>query len=670
MDENYTFISYSHADKVRVEALLHLLKKKEKPFWYDHYIPDATNWKEIIDEKFNKSSNFVLFLSNGIEQRYEIIRELKMAINRYNETDGKYKIYVVLLEFVSIKKIFEKETAILDFLQKTQYISLPKFGGITMDFLDHFINSEIWVDNHNTVKNSILQTYDTVELNSGYIYKKAKPEIKKYDDISFYALKTGETDPNTVYPLYMDNQWCPHEYYSYRQFKKYGFSDTTLKKDRQKRQECEIYRALLHNWQILVNRASIFNTDFFVNWYTDEKYKKSFTELLSNGSFVVYLMNENSPIQETKFHVPKVNMDKWKEICRKNKIYCIKMNWIDDTANRNSIENLLSKPFYQILETMADDKSKLNLFYKIFDINDDKDRKIFRNKWKIIRSRVLKENDEKINGFTREKFYKEFLISQPEIEDNITNCLLNYRKRFVRELKQIVDYYYTVNLPRALRVQPTVNYDDRLFSLNQDYQIRSNTHRVITNDEIFASILTFETEFLNRKTYISQSNAINPDIINDIRKLSEWRRYLEAVDNGRKRANLNEIDFFDLESVWTRYNELIDECKKLYKQLQWEETDGAVSVIYHIGTYKMAVVYRSNPKQIAVYKDKDETVSENAYEILSLDYICGDISKIDFRNNPFYTSLKLFVGVLADTGYNVYKNIISALKILGGQIEE
>ena len=80
--EPYAFISYSHADRLKVERLLRMLSKENKRFWYDAGIRCSDEWEAKINERLQSSAIFILFLSNGVEQRSEVIRELRLQVSQ------------------------------------------------------------------------------------------------------------------------------------------------------------------------------------------------------------------------------------------------------------------------------------------------------------------------------------------------------------------------------------------------------------------------------------------------------------------------------------------------------------------------------------------------------------------------------------------------------------
>lgn len=669
----YAFISYSHADNTKVFRLLRILEENGKLFWYDHGINVSDDWCETINHYFDHSSKFILFLSNGVEQRPEVIREIKMAIEKNKETNGSYRIYAILLERIPISYIFRDEQEILEFMYKIQYISLEKYGGITVKFIEDFVGDVIWPEDSGKGGQGVVGTlasYEDVETDSTYIYPQAAPLLYESDEVTFYTVKIGETDPNTKYPICIDNQWCPIDYYENPVFRENGFKDENLKKNRNMYQRNEMYRALIHDWQVLINRASVFNTEALIEWYTKDEYYDSFCELLENGSFVIYLMTEKTPMERPRFDVPEKTMEKWIKLCKEHKTFCIKMNWDDENSNKYDVEVGLYTPFKEMLLTTADNQNRLSLFCRAMNITGEDKKSGFRNRWKTIQSRVIDINSAEIKGYARQQFYEDFLVRESDSEEerdgsNVTDCLLDYDKEFVCELKQIIDFCYMMNLPNALHIQPMIDFDNKLSEYNLFEKRAFEHYRQISVEEVYCSVLQFNPTFLDANDmYVADKKCMDLNIVNKIRKFIEWRSYIEASDAGIKRANLNEIDFFDVRNIWGKYKVFIDKCQENFKEFEWRKERGTLSVIYRIGGSELISIYRAGmtPQENVIDIIKrmaSEDGSSNAREILTVEYVCGDIARM--KEDCLLTKETLFQGLLNDKNQDAFQRIDAAL---------
>lgn len=669
--EPFAFISYSHADKIAVEKILRLIHQQEKRFWYDDGIAYGEEWEKVINERLESSSIFILFMTNGIEQRPEIIREIRMAIRKRNE-DTNYKIFVVMLERVPVSYLFNRSgyEDLYELFSSVQYLSVADTHGVTISFLNLLMSSNIWKycstdEELKKIENGAsevhLSSLSDISFNSDYIFPYALPTIRKKDGITFYSLNIGETDPNAVYPICMDNQWVPSDYFDNSEFRDKGFNALNIEAEKNRKQQYEIISALLHNWQVLINRASIFNSAALSDWYFGcETEYEAFCELLRNGSFVIYLMKEKSPIEKPAFDVAEKQFQRWREICLKNKVYCIRMSWEDiddgDEANRLEIERKISMRMMQLLLTTANDRNRLETFRRAMQISDEQ-ADAFTALWRKIRGITL-ANDDYIQGsYARNNIYKDFLIKNGT---SVPDCILDYKRPFVRELKQIIDFNYMINLPAALHINPVSSYEERLWDYLMSERRSTQKMRMISADELYCSVITFIPSFLTTIPFSEIAN-INLSETAKIRKLPEWKAYLESLDVSRKRANLNEIDFHDVEVVWKRFRQLMIACSRHLTKLHIREMSGSLSIIYYLGTARLITVYHQDSDIIQIKKANESDLSDNLRENVAIDFVCGDILKYSDVTNCFLEKLRLFEGILLQSGRMTYQKLLDAL---------
>ncbi len=674
--EPYVFISYSHADRSRVKSLLGFLYQNGVRFWYDEGIYMGEEWREKIDGRLRDSKSFVLFMSNGVEQRPEVIRELKMAMKKRDADPEHYKILIVLLEYVAISHLFKNEPEIIALFEKLQYLSLPKYGGITTPFLRAFFNRHVFPDYLKDPQRSTgsllqkklagldgdtsLDNYNSLYDDNTYIYPLARPALCKVNDISFHAVRMGETDPNTVYPLCMDNQWCPPEVFSEPSFKAKGLLAEDIAQKRNHIQRLEIFRALLHNWQLLINRASVFNTEAYTRLYTSPDEKEAFGELLDNGSLVIYLMYEYDPCQIPEFGV-KPEMKLWREFCRKHTPYCIKFDWEDADNEELERSKKLSTRFRELLLTTADDPFRIEILCDAMDIPADQ-RDAFRLVWQDIRKQVIQCNENvpinKISDYKRQRFYEQYIVKDGT---PVPECIVDYDKPFSVELKQIVDFVYAINLPLALGVQPMINYDNPLRKYLFLERRGNEQLRVLSVDELYCSVISFMPDFIRQDMFVADAPTLDLDKVNRIRKLPEWHSYMEAVDAGRKRSGLNEIDFSDVAAVWTRYRALTEQCSRLFPEMNWRQTSGSVSFIYHFGEYMLICVYDAAANKLRIRRNTDNILSSRARENMTIDFVCGNIFETNIKENCFLIEQRLFDGLMLEQSGIAYEKILQAL---------
>ena len=384
-NEPYIFISYSHSDRLSVEYILGYMIRAGIRFWYDNAIEPGDDWKKTIDERLENSSRFLLFLSNVAHHRDEVIRELRYAAKK-NRENPSYKIIVVVLEYVPINYIFGNDSELSEVFSRLQYLSVPKYGGITFEFLNVFLSRSLWSEDFRNLTQqqnnsfmlrmgasdtqSLIDDRDDVMKINNYIYSYARPDECEINGIHFHKVKIGETDKNAVYPMCMDNQWCPPELISDENYVKYGFSSDIIRAKREIAQLNEIYRALLHNWQLIINRASVFNTDALISLYTDKgETGRAFCELMENGSIVVFLFREDSPVD----NLPEFDYDEsahsvWKRLCSEHSFYFIRLDWNSSENNKSETDIRLAAQFRNMLMCVADDANRLKMLCDVLNI--------------------------------------------------------------------------------------------------------------------------------------------------------------------------------------------------------------------------------------------------------------------------------------------------------------
>ena len=675
-DENkpYAFISYSHTDKEKVESILRKLEKKGKRFWYDVRIDYGDEWERVIDEHIEKSSVFILFAAQGVEQRSEIIRELRKAIFKKKAAekagDKEYKIFIVLLERVNIPYMFREYEDILKLCTQVQYISAPDYKGITISFMERISSDAIWrycateEENEQTdsfEQNNELAVWDDVLPNTDYIYPYAYPQERTKDGVEFFSINIGETDPNAVYPMCMDNQWYPYEFYEDEGFIKDGLKDENSAAKRTAMQQHEIISALLHNRQILINRASIFNTNAIAKWFYNASDHKAFCTLLQNGSIVVYLMDETSPINIPKlFSVEKKQFEAWENICKEVKVYCIRMSWDDfdgkDEANKFEVSRKLTRQLMDLLLTTANDPYRIELFRNAMGIPEDK-KVDFTNLWKNIRNTAIKGDDEKSGAYSRKSVYEDFLVKEGT---EVTECIIDYNKPFVRELKQIVDFRYTINLPMALHITPRSSYETQLW----DYEISERRGfkqlRIISVDELCCAVVSFAPDFLQDVPLLASDDISLADVVK-IRQTDEWMAYIETLDASRRRSSINVVDFYDIEMIWKRYKTLLIACNKNIDKLKTDKVHSTISIIYHFGNASIVTAYDKKSDVIRIMTKNEKSLSDTSRGNVKIDFVFGDVLSCSTASNCFLEELCLFEGILLESGREGFNQVLKTL---------
>ena len=99
----------------------------------------------------------------------------------------------------------------------------------------------------------------------------------------------------------------------------------------------------MHTRQIILNRASILNSRSLQGFYCSdsgysENEKEAFSELLQNGSIIVFLYGDNelTPYvsKMPKYSTMRHSVEAWNDLCTQISMYCIRENW-ETPVDRN-----------------------------------------------------------------------------------------------------------------------------------------------------------------------------------------------------------------------------------------------------------------------------------------------------------------------------------------------
>jgi hypothetical protein len=335
------------------------------------------------------------------------------------------------------------------------------------------------------------------------------------------------------------------------------------------------------------------------------------------------------------------------------------MSWDDtenDDANEFEIAKKLSLKMQELFLTTANDRYRIDSFARATGISES-DRERFVSVWRTIRNIVFSINDLRPESYSRTHFYNDMLVKKGT---DIPECRLDFSKPFVCELKQIVDYHYMINLPNALGINPISSYATG-FSDYYMYERRGLEHfRTISADELYCSVLTFNPLFL-KETFFGTGEDINLSEAVKIRSFGEWTAYMESLDASRKRANLNEIDFHDVEVVWERFSGLMKKCSEHIPSLGLKKQAGSLSVIYNFGGYELISVYSSDSDVIKIKRGDESLLSSRLRENLIIEFACGDILEHYETKNCLIRRLRLFEGILLQSSAEAFNKTLSAL---------
>lgn len=663
-DEAFIFVSYSHTDIRTVEGILRLLSAQGFRLWYDQEIDAGKNWQSVIDERLHNSRAFLIFLGNGSQDRPEVMRELEIATEK-QESDPSYVILPVFLNRIPIEDFPEKVRPVL---LKNQNIGLWRYGGVTDQFVRRIVYTESWpeevVDNAERAELGLPEwkpsRTETTEIEfhpeepTDYVYRYVVPILAEKESegkrIRYYKVSPGDISPHAVYPFVMDNQWCPVSFYKNEEFREKGLTSLDLGTVRERIQRKEICRGLLHARQLLVNRAFLQNSGVFIHWYTangTEEYA-SFCRLLEQGALILVLFKEQMPCEETTYE--NANWEAWKQLCAEHVTYCLRMDWEDDRTNEMETDKLLSLPFHNYCVTTAGNKYRIEEMVNAFALSET-DAEKMRRKWKQIQHRAIRIQEETGKWYTRNQFYADYIIKK---NTKVVDCCISQGKRFARELKQMIDMRYNLNFAEAYGIKPMLPGDIQVNPVLVDKNSAASVGREVSAEELIYAVGSFHPEIFLEDMPMIENPDLNLTQVETMRNLTQWQKYIRFVEGADNRGKQWDIDFSYIRAVWEEYRKWVEAAWLALPELKWKKGKGAVTILYRIGEKEIITVFRQGEDRPFIIEN--ELRPMNRKQVLSIDYICGDIFECG-TENCLFTEIRLFEGWTHETGVYLYEKL-------------
>lgn len=665
--EPFIFVSYSRTDIRIVEGILRILSAQGFRLWYDQMgegIDAGRSWRSVIDERLQNSRAFLIFLGYGVQDRPEVMRELAMAAEK-QEADPSYVILPVFLNRIPIEDFPKKVRPVL---LKSQNIGLWLYGGVTERFVRRIVYTESWpeeiVDNDVRAEQGLPEwKADGVETagmefdleeDSGYVYRYASPQLTEKESegklIRYYKVSPGEVSPHAVYPFVMDNQWCPLSFYENKNFQKDGLADRELEKAREEIQRKEICRGLLHARQLLVNRAFLQNSKVFIQWYKAHGTKEydSFCRLLESGALLLVLFREQMPCEETAYD--NTDWTAWKQLCAEHVTYCLRMDWEDDRTNEMETDKLLGFPFHNYCVTTAENKYRIEEMTNAFALSQA-DAEEMRRMWKQIQNSAIRTREETGKGYTRNQFYTDYIIKE---NSNVVDCCISPEKRFARELKQMIDMRYNLNFAEAYGIKPMIPRDVQVNPVFVDEKAAAPGGREVSAEELIYAAGSFHPEFFLRDMPMPADTDLNLEQVEVMRNLTQWQKYIRLIEDADNRARQWDIDFSYIRAVWEGYRQWIESVRLALPGFEWKKGKGAVTIFYRIGEKEIRIIFRQG--ETKPFITENELQPMNRKQVLSIDYICGDISECG-TDNSLFAEIRLFEGWTHETGIYLYEKL-------------
>lgn len=323
-----------------------------------------------------------------------------------------------------------------------------------------------------------------------------------------------------IVPQVLDNQWVPRTLISTMIRNKVGFSNKSVKTQREELIRKEWRRALIYGEQIIVNRAYMINNDIVVDDYDDKKNRIYFRKLIGDRVIIPFLFDEESPDQKPKFKFNEKRWITWLELLKDTYPACVRLNWDDQKLDFNRMSSAFHR-YIKGLDTpgmpeslatyLSIPQEGIEEFKKrIFDVVD------------------FATNTGRKSGFvTRNSLYEKFVtFPGTDVDKGIYGNGL-----FSAELKQIFDLKYNVNLPDALGRYALTPEDSlprsALGDLDETHRNKVISEKNLT--EIITILKQLSFEKISKGLYINSLANISLSDVLEARKMDEWESYTKSI---------------------------------------------------------------------------------------------------------------------------------------------
>ena len=677
------FISYSHQDNICAQGIARFLLRQNYDVWIDvDRIVSGQNWAENINEALKMANTVIAIISKNSVRRPEVLRETSEALSRSEKEKDFRVIYVVIGNvhpswFVSNDKAVVDK--LIDYLKKVQYVQLDARGTINIACMQNILRA----------LNGEMVYSDGIEFGKSddYIYEAGMPE-KVYDNDAencFYRVHSSDLAPSTAFPFALDNQWLPDEVISVEselrsQFLKYGFESENVQKYLERFQIKNLYLSLMHTRQIILNRASILNSRSLQGFYCSdsgysENEKEAFSELLQNGSIIVFLYGDNelTPYvsKMPKYSTMRHSVEAWNDLCTQISMYCIRENW-ETPVDRHRQE------FVKQCTTLAFNTEINEMLAECFGF-DTVTKKEFFTILKEIEMTVFLQTHiigtghrSKVEGYSRSSFYKSFVVAEKSEEhsDPVLNCIFDVDKPFHEELKKIIDVYYnsifTNYFNCAALIPSNIRPEDTF--IHQLYL--KHGIKEVGPDELEYAF----SEFFKNENILQKIKEIGEDFyiknwslerIVEYRKGLHWREYIELMEYITNRSTYWEVDFSDIEKLTELFVVSVNECKQVQGQERCVAFSPAYTFRICIGSKVLDVICSENVRKLKTYPGIFFAKNQNS---MSIQFMIGDsASQKNKISESIFPPLKIFDGKTNYMGGNAYFEEISAF--LTGQCD-
>lgn len=664
------FISYSHQDHVCAQGIARFLIRQGYDVWIDvDKLTAGQNWASNIEDALKNSDVFLALLSKNSVRRSEVLKEIASALQRH-EQEPEFSVLFVVIGAVHpawfSNADSETSQAVIRYLKTMQFVQLDARGSIRISNMQELLQALHGQPHY-------AGSYNFELIKDDYIYEAGIPE-KVYDNNAenfFYRVHVSDLASSTAFPFALDNQWLPDEIMQKDsplrgQFLTYGYRSPDVQEYLNGFQNRNLFLALIHSRQIILNRASILNSQSLQKFYFSESglpaaEKDAFRKLIRNGSIIIFLYGNNEltpyiehrPSYSTVLHA----VEEWNALCSEIPMYCIRENW-EVPVDKHSEE------FVKQCTTLAFNTESNDMLAECFGF-DSLQKKEFLAVMKEIEMTVFLQTHiigtghrTEVKGYSRSSFYKNFVVAEKSLEhsDPILDCILDPQKPFSQELKKLIDVFYNSMFTRFFQCSamiPDIRPEDTYI-----YQL----YLPHGGKEVDPGELEYAfSEFFKNKDILLLIQELGDDFylenwtlerICRYRNTLRWREYVELLEYITNRSSCWEVDFNEVENLLTLLVQSIREIRTTDACTEKNAFLPAYTFRVRIGSKVLDVIYSAKVRKLKAYPGTFFPQKQNS---LSLQFFVGDTTSRKYCvEHSIFSPVCIFDGKTNYMGGNAY----------------
>jgi hypothetical protein len=350
-------------------------------------------------------------------------------------------------------------------------------------------------------------------------------EPESAEQIKFRQFIPADLGANCILPHALDDQWVPRSQLRIMEADQASLAD--LGELRQSVIHREYVRSLITAQRIVINRSFLFrNPVVSAGYMTSADSRNAFTELLRDGTIVLFLTRERSPLDSewAKESVSARAATKALEpIIRSVRAWCVRFSW---NADNDDLINAWNARFAERIE------NAIHLNHKRFleDVGISRHDTVgFRRQLDLLPRLATPSAPVPI---TRSNLYTEYIVRDPR---DIVPGKYDFSKPYMVPLKWLFDLIYNSNLATELQLALATPVDSVHRSVVHYPNFFQDGASGDGFDPARVRVAIMETiqGALFRRDFtagaLSAFDALTLSEVVTIRKSEVWRKYADAV---------------------------------------------------------------------------------------------------------------------------------------------